>query len=58
MFSEDFAYMQAVVPSCYFGLGAGPGPMLHDPGYDFNDDLLLTGPAFWARLVERALPQA
>ncbi len=57
MFSEDFSYMQEVVPSCYFGLGAGPGPMLHDPGYNFNDDLLLVGPAFWARLVEKALPQ-
>jgi len=58
MFSEDFSAMQEVVPSCYFGLGAGPGPMLHDPGYDFNDALLIKGPAFWARLVEKALPQA
>jgi hippurate hydrolase len=57
MFSEDFAYMQEVVPSCYLGLGAGPGPMLHDPGYNFNDALLVAGPAFWARLVEKALPQ-
>lgn len=56
MFSEDFAYFQEVIPSCYFGLGAGPGPMLHDPGYDFNDGLLVNGPVFWARLVERALP--
>ena len=56
MFAEDFAYMQQVVPSCYFGLGAGPGPMLHDPGYNFNDALLVIGPAFWARLVEKALP--
>ena len=58
MFSEDFSAMQEVVPSCYFGLGAGPGPMLHDPGYNFNDALLVKGPAFWARLVEKALPQA
>ena len=58
MFSEDFSAMQEVVPSCYFGLGAGPGPMLHDPGYNFNDALLIKGPAFWARLVEKALPQA
>lgn len=57
MFSEDFSAMQEVVPSCYFALGAGPGPMLHDPGYNFNDALLLKGPAFWARLVEKALPQ-
>ena len=58
MFSEDFSSMQELVPSCYFGLGAGPGPMLHDPGYNFNDALLVKGPAFWARLVEKALPQA
>ena len=58
MFSEDFSSMQEIVPSCYFGLGAGPGPMLHDPGYNFNDALLVKGPAFWARLVEKALPQA
>ncbi len=58
MFSEDFSAMQEIVPSCYFGLGAGPGPMLHDPGYNFNDALLLKGPAFWARLVEKALAQA
>jgi hippurate hydrolase len=57
MFSEDFSSMQELVPSCYFGLGAGPGPMLHDPGYNFNDALLIKGPAFWARLVEKALPQ-
>lgn len=58
MFSEDFSSMQELVPSCYFGLGSGPGPMLHDPGYNFNDALLVKGPAFWARLVEKALPQA
>jgi hippurate hydrolase len=56
MFSEDFAFMQEVAPSCYFGLGAGPGPQLHDPGYNFNDELLVKGSAFWARLVEKALP--
>jgi hippurate hydrolase len=55
MFSEDFAYMQDVKLSCYFGIGNGPSRSLHDPGYDFNDELLLHGPAFWARLVERFL---
>ena len=58
MFSEDFSYMQELVPSCYFCVGAGPGPMLHDPGYNFNDALLLKGPAIWARVVEKALPRA
>ena len=55
MFAEDFAYMQEVVPSCYFGLGNGQTPMLHDAAYDFNDALLTKGPAFWGRLVERFL---
>lgn len=58
MFSEDFAYMQEAVPSCYFGIGNGDSRMLHDSGYNFNDELLVKGPAFWARLVEKALPQA
>ncbi len=55
MFAEDFAYMQEVTPSCYFGLGNGQTPMLHDAAYDFNDALLTKGPAFWGRLVERFL---
>jgi hippurate hydrolase len=56
MFSEDFAFMQEVAPSCYFGVGNGESASLHDAGYDFNDDLLVKGPEIWARLVERLLP--
>lgn len=56
MFSEDFAFMQREVPSCYFGIGNGESRSLHDPGYDFNDALLIKGPAFWSRIVERLLP--
>lgn len=58
MFSEDFAYMQEVVPACYFGLGNGPSKSLHDPGYDFNDELLIKGPVFWSKLVEKYLAGA
>jgi len=57
MFSEDFAFIQQAVPSCYFGIGNGDSRNLHDAGYDFNDDLLVKGPAFWARLVEKVLPR-
>ncbi len=53
MFSEDFAFMQEVVPSCYFGMGNGASRNLHDAGYDFNDELLVKGPLFWGKLVER-----
>ena len=48
--------MQEAVPGCFFAIGNGDTRMLHDPGYDFNDALLLKGPAFWARLVEKFLP--
>ena len=58
MFSEDFAFMQEVVPSCYFGLGNGNSRSLHDSGYDFNDELLVKGPLFWGKLVERFLKAA
>ena len=55
MFSEDFAFMQEIVPSCYFGMGNGNSRSLHDSGYDFNDELLVNGPVFWGKLVERFL---
>jgi hippurate hydrolase len=58
MFSEDFAFMQEIMPSCYFGLGNGPSPSLHDASYDFNDALLMKGPEIWARLVEHVLSPA
>ena len=47
-------------PGAYIWLGAGAGgkgAMLHNTGYDFNDDLLPTGASFWAQLVETELPR-
>jgi hippurate hydrolase len=55
MFAEDFAFIQEIVPSCYFGFGNGASRSLHDAGYDFNDELLVKGPVFWGRLVEKFL---
>jgi hippurate hydrolase len=57
MFSEDFAFMLQEVPGCYFGIGNGPSKSLHDPGYDFNDELLLWGPATFAAIAEKVLPK-
>jgi hippurate hydrolase len=57
--SEDFAFMLEKVPGCYLliGNGAGEGScMVHNPGYDFNDEILMTGSSYWAHLVERYLP--
>ncbi|WP_250454526.1 M20 aminoacylase family protein [Caballeronia sp. ATUFL_M2_KS44] len=54
--SEDFAYYLQKVPGCFVRLGNGEGrPMLHNARYDFNDDNLAIGAAFWTRLVERFL---
>ncbi len=66
MGAEDFAYMLMAKPGCYafiangegahreMGHGAGPC-MLHNPSYDFNDDLIPLGATFWVRLSERWL---
>ncbi|MDS4013742.1 MAG: M20 aminoacylase family protein [Candidatus Accumulibacter sp.] len=61
MGAEDFAYMLHEKPGCYVWLGNGPGSggcTLHNPRYDFNDEILPLGVAYWIRLVETLLPGA
>ncbi|NOV26027.1 amidohydrolase [Cupriavidus necator] len=54
--SEDFAYFLQQRPGCFVRLGNGANqPLLHNAGYDFNDDNLTVGAAYWTRLVERYL---
>lgn len=57
--SEDFAQMLKAKPGCYLLIGNGTeghhGRPLHNPGYDFNDDVLATGAAYWVRLTENVL---
>ncbi|MFL9992920.1 M20 family metallopeptidase [Paraburkholderia sediminicola] len=56
--SEDFAWFLQKCPGCYLIIGNGDGEgscMVHNPGYDFNDDILMTGAGYWVRLVERFL---
>ncbi len=58
MGSEDFAFMLQAKPGSYVWIGNGPGDggcMLHNPAYDFNDEILPIGASYWARLVERTL---
>jgi amidohydrolase len=60
MGSEDFAFMLNEKPGCYVWIGNGSvegGCMLHNPNYDFNDDILAIGASYWARLVETELAQ-
>ncbi len=56
MFSEDFSSMLAVTKGCFLTIGNGDSHGLHDPRYDFNDDLIPKAAAFWCRLVEMQLP--
>ncbi|WP_372837543.1 M20 aminoacylase family protein [Phaeovulum sp.] len=56
MGAEDFSYMLEARPGAYLFLGQGPGPGLHNPGYNFNDAVAPIGASFFARLVERAQP--
>ncbi|MGE0717841.1 MAG: amidohydrolase, partial [Alphaproteobacteria bacterium] len=62
MGSEDFSYMLQAVPGAFVMLGQGgmTGPCgceVHNPGYDFNDDVIPIGATLFARLVERKLGQ-
>lgn len=58
MGAEDFAFMLQERPGCYVWTGNGPGDngcTLHNPKYDFNDDTLLWGAAYWVSLTETVL---
>lgn len=58
MGSEDFAFMLQQKPGAYFRLGQGgeAGCFLHNPRYDFNDDVIPVGIAMFAGIVEDRLP--
>jgi amidohydrolase len=59
MGGEDFSYMLQAKPGAYVFLGQGGGPsacFLHNPGYDFNDEVIPLGAGYLAALVEEALP--
>ena len=55
--SEDFAFMLEKVPGSYLLIGNGDGDaagacMVHNPGYDFNDDNIATGSDYWIHLTK------
>jgi amidohydrolase len=68
MGAEDFSYFLQHKPGCYVLIGNGDGShrdgghglgpcMLHNPSYDFNDDLIPLGATLWVRLVQAWLQQ-
>ncbi len=56
--SEDFAFLLQQCPGCYLIVGNGDGEggcMVHNPGYDFNDEILPLGATYWVKLAGRFL---
>jgi hippurate hydrolase len=60
--SEDFAFMLEQRPGSYLLVGNGDtesdGPSacsVHNSGYDFNDNNVLIGAAYWSLLAQRYL---
>jgi hippurate hydrolase len=59
MGGEDFSYMLQARPGAYVFLGQGGASgscMLHNPNFDFNDEVIPLGAGYLAALVEEALP--
>jgi len=47
-------------PGCYIFIGSGDGEgtcMVHNAGYDFNDEVIETGVSYWCSLAESLLPE-
>jgi amidohydrolase len=66
MGSEDFSFFLQAKPGCYFLIGNGDGShregghglgpcTLHNPSYDFNDELIPLGATAWVRIAEQWL---
>ena len=61
MGAEDFACFLEQKPGAYIWIGNGADPgeaMLHNPHYDFNDEILALGASYWARLAETVLEKS
>ena len=56
MGAEDFSYMLNARPGAFIFCGNGDSASLHHPEYDFDDEALRHGCAYWLTLVEKALP--
>lgn len=68
MGAEDFSFFLQHKPGAYFVIGNGDGThregghglgpcTLHNPSYDFNDELIPLGGTLWVKMVQRWLAQ-
>lgn len=56
MGAEDFSFMLNERPGAMIWIGNGDSANLHNPAYNFNDDVIPAGVSYWARLVETSMP--
>jgi hippurate hydrolase len=56
MGSEDFAFMLEARPGNIMLIGNGDSAGLHDAGFDFNDEAIPFGIAYFRNIVERRMP--
>jgi hippurate hydrolase len=55
MGAEDFSFMLEARPGAFIFVGNGDSAGLHNPAYDFNDEVIPIGTSYWVKLVETAL---
>ena len=55
MGGEDFSYMLEARPGAFIFIGNGDTANLHNPAYDFNDEVIPHGISYWVNLAETAL---
>ncbi|OQP85254.1 amidohydrolase [Rhizobium rhizosphaerae] len=55
MGGEDFSYMLNARPGAFIFIGNGESAGLHNPAYDFNDEVIPHGISYWVRLAESRL---
>lgn len=58
MGGEDFSYMLNARPGAFIFLGNGDTAGLHNPNYDFNDEIIPHGISYWVKLAESRLAVA
>jgi amidohydrolase len=56
MGGEDFSFMLESRPGAFIFIGQGGPAGLHNPSYNFNDEIIPLGCSYWVRLVETAMP--
>ncbi len=55
MGSEDFSFLLNESKGCYVSIGNGESASLHNPHYNFNDDILTIGVSYWVKMVQMQL---